>query len=105
MKVSLKHEPEALEGKSVRFRIRGFRGDPPEEVIADGKGTLHISPTDEDGKFETMISVDIWPESGIGTAVFHHLPLEQSAADSIRFLQGDPEGIELECRDSSLPDD
>ena len=102
--VTLPAPAEELNGKTIRFRVRSTRGDPPQEGIADGQGTLMIDSAYEiEGMFVATIDVTIWPKTPTGTVMIHSIPLDQKSVDCIRILPH-PEGeVELECVDPSLP--
>ena len=102
--VTLPHPAESLNGKTIRFRVRSVRGDPPQEGVADGRGTLMVdSSYEKDGMFVATIDVTIWPETPTGTVQIHTIPLDQRSVDCIRILPQPEDDVELECVDSSLP--
>lgn len=95
---------EELNGKTIRFRVRSTRGDPPQDRIADGQGTLMIDFAYEiEGMFVATIDVTVWPVTPTGTVQIHTIPLDQRSVDCIRILPNPEEGVELECVDPSLP--
>jgi hypothetical protein len=103
--ITLPHPVIDVDGKTIRYRIRSYKGDPIEELIASGQGTLTIRSSNEDDKFFASIDITVWPVSGVGTVVITELPLDQRSVDYIRILPTPEGNVELECLDSSLPCD
>lgn len=104
--VTIPAPAEKLNGKTIRFRVRSTRGDPPQEGIVDGQGILMVDNAyEKKGMFVATIDVTIWPETPTGTVQIHTIQLDQRSADCIRILP-QPEGdVELECLDLALPSD
>lgn len=99
--IQLKQDAAALHGKDIKFRVRAFKGDPPQEGIADGNGTLIIDGPNDDGKHEAFIDVTVYPDnpSRVGTWQITHVPIYQEAADCLEVLADGS----LVCVDPSLP--
>lgn len=101
MTVNLKYDAETINGKDITFRVRAISGDPPQEGIADGNGTLHVNGPDSNGRYEAFIDITVYPDNPalIGEWKITHVPLDQRSADCLH-LEADGT---LTCVDSRLP--
>jgi hypothetical protein len=99
--VTLRHAPEELDGKSIRFRIRSYAGEPVQEQSAEGNGILFVFEASEEGRFEAFIDVSSFPDhpSHVGVWETHQIPLTQQSADCLKI---ESDGTLL-CVDPSLP--
>ena len=99
--IRIKQDANRLHGKEIEFRIRAYKGNPPQEGIADGNGILILDGPDEDGLYEAFIEVTVYPDnpSGVGTWEITKAPLHQDAADCLEIAE---DGT-LVCVDPSLP--
>lgn len=82
-------------GKHLRFHLKI---DDTGEA-AEGIGTLHVTPSDIEGHQEALLTADVWPKQGFGTAVFHHYYL---TASEVGWIRPAPTGDEIECNDPAL---
>ena len=100
MSINLKCEADIINGKAIRFCVRAFRGDPPQEGIAEGNGTLHVIGPDGNGAYEAFIDITVPPVTStlIGEWKITHVPLDQRSADCIQI---EADGT-LVCVDSRL---
>ena len=103
--VTLHLDPEAIRGKYVRFLLPSPSSDSTKIASAEGIGVIIVNESDDQGKFMVSILVETSPDHPHGAGLhqgweFH---LDQEAADALRVLQKEEDGVELACILPGLP--